>query len=228
MKKRGKLPAAALTVLLLTGLALWLWRTGFFQAVGDPGAMENYIERFSPYSQLVFFLLQLSSVILAPIPSNVTAMVGGMLFGTWVAFLLTALAVFLGSAVVFLLARSLGGEFAGRLVEEKVSAKYLELFRTKRDVFLALALLFPFFPDDLLCILAGLTDMPLGRYLVIVALTRPWGLLAACLLGGSALAIPWPAMVGLGVGGLALLALGLKYGDKVEEKLLSRLRRGDR
>ena len=79
-----------------------------------------------------------------------------MLFGMWPAFLLTAGAVVLGSAVVFWLARVLGHSFAGRFVSQKVSDKYLDLIRRKRDIFLVLVFLFPVFPDDLICILAGL------------------------------------------------------------------------
>ena len=220
MKRREKHPALLLTLLLLAGLCLLLWRTGFFQAVRTAEGIQAYIERFSPYSQLVFFLLQFCSVILAPIPSNISALAGAMLFGMWQAFLLTMAAVFLGSAAVFLLARSLGQPFAERLVSKRVSARYQELFRTKRDTFLALALLLPFFPDDLLCILAGLTDIPLGRYLVIVALTRPWGLLVASALGGSVVDIPLPAMAAIGVAGLLVFLLGMKYGDRLEEKIL--------
>lgn len=225
MKRREKHPALLLTLLLLAGLCLLLWRTGFFQAVRTAEGIQAYIERFSPYSQLVFFLLQFCSVILAPIPSNLSALAGAMLFGMWQAFLLTMAAVFLGSAAVFLLARSLGQPFAERLVSKRVSARYQELFRTKRDTFLALALLLPFFPDDLLCILAGLTDIPLGRYLVIVALTRPWGLLVASALGGSVVDIPLPAMAAIGVAGLLVFLLGMKYGDRLEEKILQGLKR---
>src|SRR5699024_12009379 len=61
-----------------------------------------------PYSHLCFFLVQLLSVVLAPIPSNVTALAGGVLFGTWPSFLMTFGAVALGSVLVFLLARGVG------------------------------------------------------------------------------------------------------------------------
>ncbi len=65
---------------------------------------------FLPYSHLCFFLIQFLSVILAPIPSNISALAGGVLFGTWVSFLLTFSAVTAGSLLVFSLARGLGRE----------------------------------------------------------------------------------------------------------------------
>lgn len=226
MERREKHLALGVTLLLLAGVCLLLWRTGFFRAAGSVEGLQAYIERFSPYSQLVFFLIQFFSVILAPIPSNLSALAGAVLFGMWQAFMLTMAAVFLGSAVVFLLARGLGQSFAGKFVSRRVSAKYQELLRTKRDTFLTLALLLPFFPDDLLCILAGLTDIPLGRYLVIVAMTRPWGLLVASALGGSVVDIPMPGMAAIGAAGFVLFLLGMKYGDRLEEKLLGRMKHG--
>ena len=226
MERREKHLALGLTLLLLAGVCLLLWRTGFFRAAGSVEGLQAYIERFSPYSQLVFFLIQFFSVILAPIPSNLSALAGAVLFGMWQAFMLTMAAVFLGSAAVFLLARGLGQSFAGKFVSRRVSAKYQELLRTKRDTFLTLALLLPFFPDDLLCILAGLTDIPLGRYLVIVAMTRPWGLLVASALGGSVVDIPRPGMAAIGAAGFVLFLLGMKYGDQLEEKLLGRMKHG--
>jgi uncharacterized membrane protein YdjX (TVP38/TMEM64 family) len=221
MKRLNRLLIFLSAVLLLGG-AIVLWRTGFFQAMSSLAAMRDYIDRLAPYSHLAYFLIQLLSVILAPIPSNITALAGAMLFGTWPAFLLTTAAVCAGSMLVFALARMLGRSFADQLVSQTISARYLDVIRRKRDVFLFLAFLFPFFPDDLLCILAGLTDLPSGRFFLMVLLARPWGLLAACALGGSALSLPLWAMLLLGAGGLALFLIVLKYGDKWEAALLAR------
>ncbi|OUN05862.1 TVP38/TMEM64 family protein [Flavonifractor sp. An92] len=213
-----------LTLVLLGGGGYFLWRTGFF-AITSLEGMRTYIQNFAPYSHLLYFLIQLASVILAPIPSNLTAMAGGLLFGAGLSFLLTAGAVILGSMIVFLLAQALGRSFADRFVSQRVSERYLEIIRRKRDVFLALVFLFPFFPDDLICILAGLTDIPPLRFLVLVTLTRPWGLLVACALGGSVISIPIWTMVLIGAVGLVLFLVALKYGDRWEAALLERFQK---
>ncbi|MDE6589842.1 MAG: TVP38/TMEM64 family protein, partial [Oscillospiraceae bacterium] len=85
------------------------------------------------------------------------------------------------------------------------------------------AFLFPFFPDDLLCILAGLTDMPFRRYVLLVVLARPWGLLVACMVGSATVSVPWWGMVLLGFGGLALFLLAMRYGDRLEDAIMKRL-----
>ena len=226
MKEKTK--QILLWVLVLAALAvivLVMYRTGFFAAMRTKDGLAQYISATAPWSHLVYFLIQLASVIVAPIPSNITAAVGAVLFGLWPSFLLTWAAVAAGSALVFLLARALGQKFADQFVSQKLSDKYLDVIRRKRDVFLALAFLFPFFPDDLLCILAGLTDISFRRFFILVLLTRPWGLLVACAVGSSTLSIPLWGMALLGAAGLVLFLLAMKYGDRVETAILERLKK---
>ena len=225
MKRWFKWLFLLLTVLLCIGGGLFLWQSGFFAAAGSQESLRAYIEDFSPYSHLCFFLIQFLSVILAPIPSNISALAGGVLFGTWVSFLLTFSAVTAGSLLVFSLARGLGRDAVTRLVGRKVSEKYLDVIHAKTDIFLVLAFLFPFFPDDVLCILAGLTQISFRRFAGIILCTRPWGLLFASALGGASFSIPAWGMALIGAAGLLLFLLGMKYGDRAEAAILRRLRR---
>ena len=213
--KSVKILLWALTIAILGGSVWALYATGFFEAAGSPQEMGEYIARCAPWSHLAYFGVQLVSVIVAPIPSNITAAAGAYLFGLWPAFLLTWGAVTLGSAIVFALARALGQQFVSQFVSDKLSEKYLDLIRRKRDIFLALAFLFPFFPDDISS----------KRFLLLVLIARPWGLLVACMVGSATLSIPMWGMALLGLAGLAAFLLAMKYGDKLEEALLRRLNR---
>jgi len=223
--KRGKIMLWAVTIAVLGGCLWAMSATGFFEAIGSQERLGEYIARCAPWSHLAYFGVQLMSVVVAPIPSNITAAAGAYLFGLWPSFLLTWGAVTAGSAMVFALARALGQSFAEHFVSEKLSERYLDLIRRKRDVFLALAFLFPFFPDDLLCILAGLTDISFRRFLLLVVLARPWGLLAACMVGSATVSIPLWGMALLGIIGLGLFLLAMKYGDRLEEAVIRRLKR---
>lgn len=222
MKRRIALLIAA--ILLCLGGGFFLYKTGFFAAAASMEELRAYIDRFAPYSHLCFFLVQFLSVVLAPIPSNITSVAGGVLFGTWPSFFLTYAAVAAGSLLVFSLSRALGQDFAHRLVDRKLSDKYQSILEAKAPVFLALAFLFPFFPDDMLCILAGLTSISLRRFVLIMLLTRPWGLLFSCALGGSTLSLPLWAMIPIALGGLGLFLAGLRWGDQLEQAVLRRFR----
>lgn len=215
----------AIAVLLLGGCVLGLYFSGFFEAASSAEGIKAYIERSAPWSHLAFFFLQFVSTVVAPIPSNITALAGGLLFGALPAFLLTFAAVVLGSVLVFSLARALGQERVSRFVGRKLSARYLDVIRRKRDTFLLLAFLFPFFPDDILCILAGLTEISRKRFIALCLLARPWGLMVSCAVGGSALELPLWGMAALGAAGIAVFVLAMIYGDRLEEKLVEKFRR---
>ena len=223
MKQKKKWAVLALTVLLLGAGGLFLYRSGFFAACTSIPALRAYIDRSAPYSHLTFFVVQLLSVVLAPIPSNLTAAAGGLLFGTWPAFFLTYGAVMAGSLLVFWLARTLGRDFVDRVVSRKLAEKYQKVIREKTTVFLALAFLLPYFPDDMLCILAGLTPITFGRFALLALFTRPWGLLFASALGGASLSIPLWAMVLIGLAGVMIFVLVMLYGDRLERAVLKRL-----
>lgn len=218
-----------LVLAVLAGLAYAIVRSGVLSHINSPESLRDWISGFGAWAGVVFFTVQIIGVIFAPIPSNVTTLAGALALGFWPGFLLSVLAVFCGSVAVFLLARKLGGKFVERFVQKSVIAKYLPIIEQKQDVFLFMAMLLPFFPDDALCILAGLTTMPFGRFCVIILTARPWGLLFAALVGGGTIAMPWWGWCVIGAAGLALFVAAMKYGDKVEERLLSWIKgKGDR
>lgn len=220
MSPKTKKLLLVLPVLVAVTALLMFLRSNDLMTGYSAETIRDWVEQYTPWSEAVFFGLQLMSVIIAPIPSNVTAAAGGLLFGFPKGFLLTIAAVVLGSCTTFSLARLWGQKFAQSFVNKKLSARYLNLIQRKRDVFLALVFLFPFFPDDIICILAGLTDIPVRRFVIIVCLSRPWGLLVASALGGSAFAIPTGLIPVVALALAALFYLGLKYGDRVEAAVL--------
>lgn len=212
------------TVLLCAAAAaaaLWLWESGLLERMNSREEIRAMIEAAGPFAGAVYFFIQLLTVVIAPIPSNISMMAGALAMGFWPALLLGFAAIWLGSMGVFLLARRLGQRRVQALVDRGVMEKYLPVIREKQEVFLFLALLFPFFPDDMLCILAGLTSMPTGRFALLVLLARPWGLVFAALLGSGAFSLPlwgwaiWIAAL------IALFVLAVKYSGRIEDRLLA-------
>lgn len=223
---RGKTIArAAGIVLVIAVLALLVLKSGVLEHVDSVEELREWIGGFGLWGGAVFFLVQMLTVIIAPIPSNVTTLAGALALGFVQGFLLSALAVLTGSVVMFLLARRLGAGFVSRFVKTHTIAQYMPLIEEKRDAFLFVAMLLPFFPDDALCIIAGLTGMPALRFCVIAFIARPWGLLFAALVGGGVIEMPvwgWAIIVAACA---ALFVLSLRYGPRLEERLLERLKR---
>lgn len=220
-KRARRIALAVLVVLALAAGVFALYRNGWFERIGSVEELRALIDRAGAFAGIVFFLLQMLTVIIAPIPSNVTMMAGALALGFWQAMLLGIAAIWAGSMIMFLLARRLGHRAVQRWMDHSVMEKYLPVIEEKQDMFLFLTLLFPFFPDDMLCILAGLTSMPTARFAGIMLLARPWGLIFAALLGSGELSLPawgWAVLVGV----LAVIfVLAMKYSRQIEERLFA-------
>ena len=218
-KRARRIALAVLVVLALAAGVFALYRNGWFERIDSVEELRALIDRAGAFAGIVFFLLQMLTVIIAPIPSNVTMMAGALALGFWQAMLLGIAAIWAGSMLMFLLARRLGHRAVQRWMDHGIMEKYLPVIEEKQDMFLFLTLLFPFFPDDMLCILAGLTSMPTARFAGIMLLARPWGLIFAALLGSGELSLPaWGWAVMLGV--LAVIfVLAMKYSRQIEERL---------
>lgn len=202
----------------LIGIVVYMKSSGILTYMSSAEEFKNYIEGYGEKAYLAFFILQLISVIIAPIPSNVSAVVGGTVFGMMGSFLITMLAILIGSAIVFMLGKKFGRTFVERFVSPKVLDKYEQYFSSRKGELLLIVLLFlPFFPDDAMGFVAGLSKISLGRYVVIMLLTRPWEILAASALGSFNISMPlW------GWGVMALVIIGIaKNSDKLEKRLVA-------
>ncbi|MEG0772719.1 VTT domain-containing protein [Clostridium sp.] len=206
------------TIVGFIGIFMYMKSQGILEHMASAEAFKNYIESYGKNAYIIFFIIQFISVIVAPIPSNISAVVGGTIFGMWESFFISMVAIISGSVVVFILARKLGRPFTERFVSPKVSSKYEEHISSKKgEILLVLLLFLPFFPDDAVGFLVGLSKMKLGKYFIIMLLTRPWEILAASALGSSNIVIP---LWGWGIITLLIIYI-IKNSTKIEEKLLS-------
>lgn len=199
----------------LAGAVIYAKTSGILDSMGSVEAFKNYINGTGTKANVVFFLIQLLSVVLAPIPSNISTAAGANIFGMWEAFFLSTLAIVFGSVMVFFLARKFGKPFTDKFVSPKIANKYGHLISSRRDILLALLFLLPFFPDDSICLLAGLSPIGGMRFFIIMLLTRPWGILAASAVGSANVTVPWWGWVLVVLASLLILI----YGTKLEEKL---------
>lgn len=216
---------AALALAALAGLVLWGWRAGWLALFTDPERLQATVARTGPWAPLVFFLLQVAQVLAAPIPGNVTTLVGGALFGFGKSFFISTLAITAGSCIAFLLARKFGMALVRRFVSSEAIDKYMGLMRGRSTLLLAIMFLVPFFPDDMLCFLAGLSPIRFPGFVVLTLLTRPWGLLGSSLVGSGSLQLPWWAWALLIVACAAVMLASFKYGPAIEDKLVQWLKR---
>ncbi len=191
--------------------------SGILDSIVSIEAFRKYIGGYGDRAYIAFFIIQFISVIIAPIPSNISTAAGGAIFGMWASFIISTLAIIAGSAVVFIAARKLGRPFVEKFVSPRISGRYEKhISSANGEVLLALLFFLPLLPDDAICFLAGLSRIRLNRYLFIMLLTRPWGILAASAVGSSDIIIEWWVWA---IISLIILWL-IKRRDEIEQKVI--------
>ena len=191
---------------------------GWFTLFEDVTSLREYVASFGIWAPLIFFCLQFLQVIISPIPGMVTTLAGGLLFGFINAFLISLIAVFLGSIVAFLLGKLFGRPLVERIAGKEIVEKYMQSVSSRQKIVLFMMFLLPFFPDDILCLIAGLSAMRLSYFSVLVLISRPWGLLFSALAGSGIISIPVWGWVVIGSIVAVLFILSIKYAPQIEER----------
>ncbi len=173
------------TVLFLTAMAVFVIYgagTGLFT---NKQELQLLISTAGFLGPLIFILLQITQVVFPLIPGGVTCLAGVFMFGPYWAFLYSYIGIITGSFINFYLARRYGQNFVKRLVAEDVYNKYMSKINSGRkfDLMFTAAIILPGFPDDVLCMLAGLTDMKIMKFALILLIGRPASLIFYSALG---------------------------------------------
>ena len=231
--KKGKLLKILFIVITLAlvgiPIILVMQRVNSFselkQIFSSTEQMRAFVESFGATAPIIFFLLQTLQIVAAPIPGNVTALVGGALFGFWKSFLITVAALAAGSSIAFLLVRLYGRPLVERFVKPAVIDKYLDGGSKKYSLYLFLLFMIPFFPDDALCFIAGLTGISYKTFILIVIIARPPGMAFSSLVGSGAISIPWWGWGLIGIASAVFVFCSMKYGEKIENWLIGRIKK---
>ncbi len=217
-KKYGRIAAIVLVALALLGGYFWLRQHDLFYIFSSQEALRDYMEGFGTTGPIAFFVLQVLQVVIAPIPGNITTVVGAMLFGFWKSFLISSAAMILASLACFGIGRLLGKSLIKRILKPATVDKYLNTMAKEKEYMIYIFFLVPFLPDDMICIIAGLTAMSWGYFSLATILCRPWGVLASAAVGTGALNFSIWGYVALGLLIIAISYITIKYGDKINDK----------
>jgi uncharacterized membrane protein YdjX (TVP38/TMEM64 family) len=183
-KKRKKtliIIAAILFAALLVALFI-AFREPILNFFGKIDVLKNFILSAGFFAPLLFIILQVAQIIIAPIPGQVIAMLGGLVFGWW-GLALSLIGSALGCYIVFKISRRFGRPLAEKIFKKENLAKFDYVTESKGTIVLFLIFILPFFPDDLVCYLAGLTKIPMKNLMIAALAGRVPGFLVATLLG---------------------------------------------
>lgn len=162
-------------LLFLAGLFLVLYFSGVWEEINSPEKLKFLILSWGVYGRGLFVFLQFLQVTFVPIPSPVLIIAGSLIYGPFQATILSLSGILFGSAFAFFLGRIFGQKIVKFMVGDVTSKKW-KAFLNKSKYSFVLMMLLPFFPDDILCLVAGITDMTWLFFMATQFLSRPIGI----------------------------------------------------
>ena len=224
------------TIILITILSIGLYllkSSGFLDKIDTVEDFRDYISSFGGFAVIIFIVLQFLQVVVLPIPSFITVGAGVLLFGAFRGALYSILGILLGSVVAFFIGRVFGYKVAKWLVGKDSLDKALKSIKGKDKVVLTFMFLFPFFPDDVLCFVCGITSMSTVYFLIMIFITRVITVFASSYSMNNSI-IPYDTWWGILIWILffaitiALTILIYKKGEKIEKCFLSKTKKASK
>jgi len=172
---------------------------------------------------LIYILITFLQVTVIPLPGTVTVLAGCYLFGAFAASVYSFIGMMLGACAAFWLGKLIGRPFINWVAggKEKVDG-WLERLRGKETVLLFFMFLFPAFPDDVLCAVAG-PSIRFPIFLIMQIISRIASLAGTVILMSGEV-IPFEGagvfiLVGIIALGIISLAICMKNADRINTAL---------
>jgi len=178
----------------------------------------NFI-RTHPYSEIAFIVLQITQVVAAPVPGELTGFIGGFLYGPVLGTIYSTIGLTLGSWLAFILSHFLGEPLLKKVVKPSVLEKFDHFMEHKGIIVSFFLFLIPGFPKDYLCYIMGVSTIPVGTFLIVSAVGRLFGTIMLSITGSSARSGQY-FLLGLFVGAGIIIFIGAYlYHEKILEIL---------
>lgn len=233
---RGKIMRTGLFLLILVLIFVVTYSilkvTGAWEKVNSIDKIRDIVQSGGVFSFLIFIIFQILQTTILQIPAIFVTIAGAVIFGRWPAFIMSYIAVMIGSLIMFWVGRKAGRKFLNWMIGKDSSEKWIDRMSRGKYLFF-LMMLFPMFPDDILCVVAGLTNMSFSFFFWTNILARGVGIACTVFFGSGAI-IPFHGW-GLIVWAIIIVViailfyLSVRYKSKIDDiiKLLFKRSRSD-
>ena len=195
-------------------------KTGILQQITSFDDLRQLILGFGGWGIISYIVINLLQCIVIPVPTTLTVLVGTAIYGPFIAFLYATIGVILGSSIAFLIGRYCSRPTINWVFGEAKVEKYQNMLNKRAGMILFLTLVLPFFPDDIICMMAGISDIKYIKFLGISIIARGIGLATISFLGSGKIipfTTPWGIATWLliGIAVISMLIIAIKKRDKI-------------
>jgi len=174
----------------------------------DIGSVKVWIARAGVWGPLVFILLKVSTIVIAPLSGSPLYPLVGLLFGFWPGFLYVLIGDFIGYSIAFWISRIFGKKIVARFIsgkEEGILAKIIHHASTPKGFFHACLTLFGM--PELLCYGAGLTRLSYWRFITTLTPITAIGSALFVFVGSILAPGAQSILIGFGLPAIGVLAM---------------------
>ena len=159
----------------IIGLGLSIALTINLGVFKDLNALRGLVGDSIILGPVIFIFIQILQVVIPIIPGGISTAAGVLIFGPYAGFIYNYVGICIGSIIIFLLGRRYGKPFILSMISDKTYNKYIGWLdnQNRFEKLFALAIFLPVAPDDALCLMAGLTNISVKRYTLIILIAKP-------------------------------------------------------
>ena len=214
---------ASIVLTLIYIIYFILLKTQMLEQITSFEDLRKLILGFGGWGIFTYIVINVLQCVIIPVPTTLTVLVGTAIYGPLVAFIYAGIGVVLGSSISFIIGRYCSKPVIYWIFGKEKTEKYQDMLNKRAELILFLTLTLPFFPDDLICMMAGISDIKYFKFLLISIFARGVGL-ATISFFGSGKIIPfsgWGIAVWLMIAVLVIimLAVALKNKEKIKQFL---------
>lgn len=192
-------------------------------------SLIELIQDLGVWGYVVYFLLQILQVVVLPFPALVCYIPGALIWGPLTATLIASAGVIVGSVIAYFIGKCCGKPAVVWIAGKENTEKYTSILSKRGKVIFLLVQILPFFPDDIICIVAGLVGLNFPFFIITIAIVRPLIIAMYCYLGSGTI-IPFsgwgiPVWIAIFAVCIILAVLAFKYQDRFEAWLVKKFKR---
>jgi len=135
--------------------------------ISNPEELKLIILSLGILAPLAIIFLQFFQTTISIIPSQLTTILAGFLFGPILGLFYSLIGAFFGSLFIFMISRKYGKNLALKLFDKKEIVHFNHWFKQKKKWTLFLARVSPIFPNDLISFVAGLTTIKVRDFCLV-------------------------------------------------------------
>lgn len=209
--KRVALAVGALAVIIVA----IRYHREILTLISDQARIRSWLEELGPWGPLGLIAINVTQVVVAPIPGYFTQIAAGYLYGWPVGAIYGVMGMALGGIVAMALARVFGRPLVSRIVGEKRLAHWEKVTHLDSLPIWFFLMLGPF--GDIPYFIAGLTSLPIWKIIAIAVFVRFPSVMVSAAVGAGVVSWRSPWVIGGAIILMAAAVVAMRYQTRIEQ-----------